>query len=176
MASRMPPQEPPDVLTRLCAAALVLDGLMNALDRTAGAPPIGSAFTERVVTSWGGRDRYERLLGLHTMLRQICGRSGGRPEMHDDGSITMCLSLRHAIPSDGSGTISHAFAVYRDGKAAPAPPPDPAAARRGEGHEVDLRLVEENGAWRVDTDLLQILIDRLGSLEEVVRPLSEQTG
>ncbi|HSD00745.1 MAG TPA: hypothetical protein VLB81_00120 [Gaiellales bacterium] len=176
MAQRLPPQEPPDVLTRLRAAALVLDGLMNALDRTAGAPPIGSAFTERVVASWGGHDRYERLLGLHTMLRQICGRSGGRPEMHDDGSITMCLSLRHAIPSDGSGTISHAFAVYRDGTAEPAPPPDPAAARRGEGHEVDLRLVEENGAWRVHTDLLQILIDRLGSLEEVVRPLSEQTG
>ena len=110
------------------------------------------------------------------MLRQIRGVGGGQPVAHDDGSVTMCRSLRHAVPSDGSGTVSVAFAVYPGGEQQPPPPPDPAAARRGEPHEVELRLVEENGAWRVDTDLLQILIDRLGSFEEVVRPLSEHTG
>ncbi len=58
----------------------------------------------------------------------------------------------------------------------PEPPPDPAAIRRGEGHEIAFRIVEEGGGWRIDTDLLRILVERLGSLEEVVRPLSEQVG
>ena len=35
-------------------------------------------------------------------------------------------------------------------------------------------MVEEDGEWRVDTDLLRILIDRLGPLEDLVRPLSQQ--
>jgi hypothetical protein len=158
-------------------AANVVHGLLEALDRNAGAPPIASAFTDRVAAAWGGRDRYERLLGLHTMLRPVCGHGGGgSPVAHDDGSIAVRISMQHAVPSDGSGTVSATFAVYAGESPEPASPPDPAAVRRGEQHEVELRLVQEDGAWRVDTDLLQILIDRLGSLEEVVRPLSEQLG
>jgi hypothetical protein len=58
----------------------------------------------------------------------------------------------------------------------PELPPDPAAIRRGEGHKIAFRIVEEGGGWRIDTDLLRLLIDRLGTLEEVVRPLCEQVG
>jgi hypothetical protein len=149
---------------------------MDALDRNAGASPIGEAFTARVVERWGGRERYERLLWLHTMLRPLSGHSGGVSMVGDDGAVTRRLSLQHGVPGDGSGTtVSMAFAVSR-GDGEPEPVPDRAAIRRGERHPVEFRMVEEDGAWRVDTDLLQILVDRLGPLEELVRPLSEQVG
>ena len=92
--------------------------------------------------------------------------------------MTKRLSLQHAVPSDGSGTtVSMAFAVYTgDGEPEPEPVPDRAAIRRGERHPVEFRIVEEDGVWRVDTDLLQILVDRLGPLDDLVRPLSEQVG
>jgi len=155
-------------------ATVALAALMDALDRNAGAPSIGQAFTARVVEPWGGRERYERLLGAHTMLRPICGRSGsGGPVVGDDGSVTQTLSLQHAVPDDGSGTTSVTMTVS-DGVVEPEPVPDRAAIRAGEAHPVEFRMVEEHGEWRVDTDLLQVLIDRVGPLEELVRPLSEQ--
>lgn len=155
-------------------ATVALTGLMDALDRNAGAPSIGEAFTARVVEPWGGRERYERLLGAHTMLRPICGRSGsGGPVVGDDGSVTQRLSLQHAVSDDGSGTVSVAMTVS-DGEIEPEPVPDRAAIGAGERHPVEFRMLEEDGEWRVDTDLLQLLIDRLGPLEELVRPLSEQ--
>ena len=178
MGLRLPPPEPAHIRARLAAAMVVLDGLMDALDRQAGAPPLGDAFTERVVEPWGGRERYERLLGLHTMLRPICGRGGGgAPVVGEDGSLTKRLSLQHAVPSDGSGTVSMTLATYRgDAPPEPEPVPDRAAIRRGARHPVEFRMVEEDRVWRVDTDLLQILIERLGTIEEVVRPLAEQVG
>jgi hypothetical protein len=84
------------------------------------------------------------------MLRPISGWSGGPPTHGDDGSVMMCISLRHAVPET--------------------------VIRRGQGHEVAFRIVEEGGGWRIDTDLLRSLIDGLGTLEEVVRPLAEQVG
>ena len=80
-----------------------------------------------------------------------------------------------ALAGRGGGAVSMSVNPTRGGRE-PEPPPDPAAIRRGEGHEIAFRIVEEGGGWRIDTDLLRILIDRLGSLEEVVRPLSEQVG
>lgn len=52
--------------------------------------------------------------------------------------------------------------------------PDRDAIIRGEEHDLDLRIVNHDGSWLVDTDLLAILIDRLGSLAEVVLPISDQ--
>jgi hypothetical protein len=160
---------------RAAAALGALDDLLDAIDRNAGAPAIGSVFTERVVETWGGRDRYERLLWLHTMLRPVSGWSGGAPTLGEDGFVTMCISLRHGVPGIGGGAVSMSVNPTR-GAPKPEPPPDPAAIRRGEGHEIAFRIVEEGGGWRIDTDLLRILVERLGSLEEVVRPLSEQVG
>ena len=178
MGGPAPPPEPAEVRARRGQAVAVLGGLMDALDRNAGASPIGEAFTARVVEPWGGRERYGRLLWLHTMLRPLSGHGGGAPVVGDDGAVTKRLSLQHAVPSDGSGTtVSMAFAVYTgDGEPEPEPVPDRAAIRRGERHPVEFRIVEEDGVWRVDTDLLQILVDRLGPLDDLVRPLSEQVG
>ena len=157
------------------APMAALDGLMDALHRNAGAPSIGEAFTARVVEPWGGRGRHEQLLSAHTMLRPIIGhgRVGG-PVTRADGSVAAILSLQHALPSDGSVTTASMTVVLRGDGFRPEPVPDCAAIRRGEPHPVEFRMVEEDGEWRVDTDLLRILIDRLGPLEDLVRPLSQQ--
>jgi hypothetical protein len=52
--------------------------------------------------------------------------------------------------------------------------PNRDAISRGEEHHLDLRIVNHDGTWLVDTDLLAILIDRLGTLAEVVLPISDQ--
>ena len=58
----------------------------------------------------------------------------------------------------------------------PEPEPDREAIRRGEQHHVTLHLILNGERWMIDTDLLDLLIDRLGSIDEVVRPLSDQAG
>jgi len=44
----------------------------------------------------------------------------------------------------------------------------------GEQHYITFHLALDGDAWRIDTDLLEILIERLGTIAEVVRPLSQQ--
>jgi hypothetical protein len=88
----------------------------------------------------------------------------------------MCVSLRHGVPEIGGGEVSMSVEPTPVGAPEPELAPDSALIRRGLGHEVAFRIVEEGDGWRIDFDLLQILIDRLGTLEEVVRPLSEQVG
>jgi len=176
-----PPRSPQDKARRAAVGAVV-DGLTNAVHRNAGAPELASLFTERVVEGWGGRDRYQQLLWLHTMLRPITGTgsSGDYPRFRDDGSADMRISLNHAAPSAGGG---HSFVIMgastrRASTDEPEPEPEPnrEAIRRGEQHQVTLHLIPHDEGWMIDTDLLDILIDRLGSIDEVVRPLSHQAG
>ena len=149
---------------------------MDGLDRTAGAPEPGDAFTPRIVDAWGGRERYQQLLCLHTMLRPFSGHgtSGGYPRFNDDGTAEMRVSIHHAAPT-GEGGRSSAFVITsaRVG-GADEPEPDLAVIRRGEQHHITFHLVPHAGSWMIDTDLLAILIERLGAIDEVVRPLSQQ--
>lgn len=39
-----------------------------------------------------------------------------------------------------------------------------------------MRLVRDGDGWLIDTALLAILIDRVGPIEHVVQPLSQQGG
>jgi hypothetical protein len=41
---------------------------------------------------------------------------------------------------------------------------------------ITLRLVPEDDAWLIDTDLLEVLIDRIGTFADIARPLSQQAG
>jgi len=176
------PTRSPQDKARRAAVAVVIDGLTNALHRNAGAPDLASLFTERVVERWGGRDQYQQLLWLHTMLRPITGTGSGGdyPQFRDDGSADMRISLNHAAPSARSG---HSFVImgastHRASTDEPEsePEPDREAIRRGEQHHITLHLIPDDEGWMIDTDLLDILIDRLGSIDEVVRPLSHQAG
>jgi hypothetical protein len=170
--AELPPIAPAD-RARRSAIREVVEGLMDGLDRTAGAPELGDAFTARIVDAWGGRDRYQQLLWLHTMLRPINGHgtSGAYPKFNDDDTAEMRVSIHHAAP-DASGRSSFAFATFGGDD---EPEPDLAAIRRGEQHHITFHLVPHAGSWMIDTDLLAILIERLGTIHEVVRPLSQQS-
>jgi hypothetical protein len=58
----------------------------------------------------------------------------------------------------------------------PEPSIDRSAIRAGEEHYITLRVVPEGETWLLDTDFLEILIDRVGTIAEIARPWSEQTG
>jgi hypothetical protein len=159
------------------AIRAVIDDLMSSIHRNAGAPEMASLFTDRVSEKWGGRERYQRLLLLHTMLRPISGHgsSGDYPKLQEDGSALMRISLHHAAPPAGRGNASVGFAlVSSSSDDQPEPVVDLAAIRAGEQHYITFHLVPDGDAWRIDTDLLEILIERLGTIAEVVRPLSQQ--
>jgi len=134
-------------------------------------------FTDRVSEKWGGRERYQRLLWLHTMLRPISGHgsSGDYPKLQEDGSALMRISIHHAAPPTGRGNASVGFALVSSSSCdQPEPVVDLAAIRAGEQHYITFHLALDGDAWRIDTDLLEILIERLGTIAEVVRPLSQQ--
>jgi hypothetical protein len=171
------PTRSPQDKARRAAVKAVIDGLTNALHRNAGAPDLASLFTESVVERGGGRARYQQLLWLHTMLRPITGTgsTGDYPRFRDDGSADMRISLNHAALSAHS---SRSFVILSEsarGASTDEPEPDREAIRRGEQHHVTLHLIPDGERWMIDTDLLDVLIDRLGSVDEIVRPLSDQT-
>ena len=159
------------------AIRTVIDDLMSSIQRNAGAPEMASLFTDRVSEKWGGRERYQRLLWLHTMLRPISGHgsSGDYPKLQEDGSALMRISIHHAAPPTGRGNASVGFALVSSSSCdQPEPVVDLAAIRAGEQHYITFHLALDGDAWRIDTDLLEILIERLGTIAEVVRPLSQQ--
>ena len=150
----------PDVLPapdeRAAAAGAVVAGLFDALLRLEGAPDLTGLFTDAVTARRGGARRYAALLGLHAMLRPPSGWSGSSEsaQVREDGSVVVALSVQHETPA--------AFAATTFG----------AGTRAADA--LVLRLVGEGDAWRVDTDLLALLEERVGSVDELVRPLSEQ--
>jgi hypothetical protein len=154
-----------------------ISGLMNAMHRLVGAPEMASLFTGRVVETWGGRERYQRLLWLHTMLRPITGHGGSSeyPKMQDDGSALMRISVQHATPARGQNA-SGIMVLRSSTEEEPEPSIDRSAIRAGEEHYITLRVVPEGETWLLDTDFLEILIDRVGTIAEIARPWSEQTG
>jgi hypothetical protein len=91
----------------------------------------------------------------------------------------MRISLNHAAPSARSGNsfVIMGTSIHRASTDEPEsePEPDREAIRRGEQHHVTLHLIPNGEHWMIDTDLLDVLIDRLGNINEVVRPLSVQT-
>ena len=153
----------------LIAAGETVDGLMNAFQRHAGAPDVGGLFTNRVTSTRGGAGGYGRLLELHVMLRPISGYSASHDSSRrdEDGSVAVTFTVNH-----GPGASSH-WVTVGDGGAGD-PQPNPAAIRAGAPHTVAVRLVREGGEWLIDTDLLALLEQRLGSVQELVRPLSQQ--
>ena len=183
MERRMPPEArrlfaerlamPQAEKERRSAVRRVVARLMGALQRDAGPRRLGSLFTSRVVDSWGGRDRYEELLGLHTELRPVGGYStrGDDPAFADDGSARFRVDLSHPLPSSEDAVAFMVFQSVDAGGDEPEPEPDRDAIRRGESHTITLTLVAEGEEWRIDTDLLAVLIDRLGTFEEVARPM-----
>ncbi len=92
----------------------------------------------------------------------------------------MRISLTHAAPSaSGSHSFVILSATAQRGSTddpEPEPQPDREAIRRGAQHHITLHLVPDGERWMIDTDLLDVLIDRLGSIDQVVRPLSDQAG
>jgi hypothetical protein len=90
----------------------------------------------------------------------------------------MRISLNHAAPYARSGNsfVIQTATARRANTDEPEPEPEPdrEAIRRGEQHHVTLHLVPDGERWMIDTDLLDVLIDRLGSIDEIVRPLSDQ--
>jgi hypothetical protein len=104
------------------------------------------------------------------MLRPITGYSASQDSSRrrDDGSVGVMFSVEHAAGVDSEWTSF-------GGEGADDLEPDPASIRAGAPHTLTLRLVREDGAWLIDTDLLALLEDRLGTVDELVRPLSEQT-
>jgi hypothetical protein len=165
----------PEERERRAEVRAAIHGLTDALHRNAGAPDLGELFTDRVAGAWGGRERYEKLLWLHTMLRPITGSGtrGDYPRLNGDGTADMRMSVHHAA-TDGSP--SHASFRIMATAGEPEPEPDRGAIDRGEAHNLDLRLIRSDERWLIDTDLLAILIDRVGSIEHVAQPLSLQGG
>ncbi len=167
----------PEHRERRAAIRAIIDELMSSIHRNAGAPEMASLFTDRVTEKWGGRERYQRLLWLHTMLRPISGHgsSGDYSKLQEDGSALMRISLHHAAPPAGRGNASVGFAMLSSSTGdQPEPAVDLAAIRAGEQHYITFHLVPDGDSWRINTDLLAILIERLGTIAEVVRPLSQQ--
>jgi len=164
-----PSPVPPPRDDELIAAGEIVDALMNAFQRQAGAPDVGGLFTSRVTSTRGGAGGYGRLLELHVMLRPISSYSASHDSSRrqDDGSVDVTFTVSH-----GPGANSHRLTVGDD--CAGDPQPNPAAIRAGAPHTVALRLVREGGEWLIDTDLLALLEQRLGSVQELVRPLSQQ--
>ena len=114
------------------------------------------------------------------MLRPVSGHgtAGEYLKFNDDATAAMRVSIHHAAPA-GAGGRSFAFAFYTTSATvggADEPERDPAAIRRGEQHHITFHLVPHGDRWMIDTDLLAILIERLGTIDEVVRPLSQQSG
>jgi hypothetical protein len=169
----LPPPAPRDEAVE--AAGETVRGLIDSLMRHAGAPELDALFTDRVTAARGGPGRYARLLGLHAMLRPINGFSwnGDASRREDDGSVAVTLSLRHASPA---GTGSDGGWVVFGPDVDDGVEPDRDAVRRGASHTVALRLVREDAAWKIDTDLLALLERRVGTVGDLVRPLSEQRG
>src|SRR6476646_9724487 len=95
------------------AIRTVIDDLMSSIQRNAGAPEMASLFTDRVSEKWGGRERYQRLLWLHTMRRPISGHgsSGDYPTLQDEGSALMRFARHLAGPAPGRDAASVGFAV-----------------------------------------------------------------
>ena len=111
------------------------------------------------------------------MAEIASSRSGDYPKMQDDGSALMRFSVHHAAPRDANRVAAFGIVVMRESTdEEPEPVIDRAAIRAGEPHDITLRLVQEDGGWRIDTDLLEILIDRVGTIAEISKPLSEQVG
>jgi hypothetical protein len=138
---------------RRSAVRAVVAGLMDGLHRNAGAPELGEPFTPRVVDAWGGRDRYQQLLSLHTMLRPISGHgtSSDYPKFNDDGTAEMRVSINHAAPDGESGrssfTLTGSATIGGDDEPQPEPEPEPepdvTAIRRGEQHHITFHHVED---------------------------------
>ncbi len=173
------PERSPEERARRASVRRAVGGLTDAMHKNAGAPDLGDLFTSSVVDAWGGRRRYRDLLWLHTMLRPITGSgtTGDYPRFNPDGSADMRLSINHAPTHGAQGAhgsrAALGFAVS-DGVPEPEPEPDRAAIDAGEEHRLDLRLVPDGDRWLIDTDLLAVLIDRVGPIDHVVQPLSRQ--
>jgi hypothetical protein len=103
------------------------------------------------------------------MLRPIRSFSASHEasQRRDDGSVLVTFSVEHGTGTDSGWTSLGPHDP--DGTE-----PDPAAVRAGAPHTLAMRLVREDGAWLIDTDLLALLEGRLGTVDELVRPLSEQ--
>ncbi len=150
-------RQSPEQRARRAAAEELVDDLLDDLSNRARAK-LAERFTTAVTDGWGGPDRYARLLWLHTMLRPIDGWSGGTPpELSPDGTATVRVSPRHIHPR--GNVVSMVLGADDE-------PTD--------SNAVDFRVVADGDSWRIDTDLLQILVDRVGTVQEVSRPLSQQ--
>ena len=103
------------------------------------------------------------------MLRPSrAGRAAPRRcSTRDDGSVAVALAVNHAAPNGDGWTR---FGPSDDD----APEPDPPRSGPAPPHTIELRLVREDGAWKLDTDLLALLEQRLGTVDELVGPLSGQ--
>ena len=98
---------------------------------------------------------------------------GDDPTFTDEGTARFRVELSHPLPSPNHAI---AFMVTRSSDARddePEPEPDREAIRRGESHTITLTLVNEGDGWLIDTDLLAVFIDRLGTFEEVARPMPQ---
>jgi hypothetical protein len=119
----------------------------------------------------GDRDAYRDELWYYLMLRPIVSWDGlDSAALRADGTATTYVELRHITPATAAD--ESVATVFRLTRGEPPPAPDPAGARRGEPHRVDLVLVPSDGGHAVDTDILALLRERLGPLEELVLPLS----
>jgi hypothetical protein len=168
----------PDERAARLAVHTLLHDLDQALHQIAGAPKLRTFFTEVVTDRWGGSERYEQLLWLHTMLRPMSGYGTvtDTPALEPDGSAVMQISAVHATPSDGGGLLFETSILRSSDDLEDEPPVERAAIRRGEEHFIRLRFVPDADGWKIDTDLLAILIDRVGSIDQIVKPLSQQSG
>jgi hypothetical protein len=81
------------------------------------------------------------------------------------------VDLSHPLPSSDDAVAFMVFQRVDAGGDEPEPEPERDAIRRGESHTITLALVAEGEELRIDTDLLAVLIDRLGTFEEVARPM-----
>jgi hypothetical protein len=172
------PERSPEERARRASVRRVVAGLTDAMHNNAGSPELGDLFTPRVVDAWGGRRRYRDLLWLHTMLRPVTGSgtTGDSPRFNADGSADMWVSIQHAAVQGDRGSTAVVRLATAGGTPEPEPEPDRAAIDRGEPHRLALRLVPDGDGWLIDTDLLAVLIDRIGPIDHVVQPFSRQGG